>query len=217
MKKLLTFIVVMAWGAVASVAQAQDKKNYVIGSLGIYAASGGGSVYWDGPEWVVREKDDNYSYREVSSNYSAVGNERDNNKRLGVGYHLNQKLSLEFAYVDFGKIRFETKGGGPDIQYDLLSLDVYDVSAVYYKPLGQKAKLTFRGGINSYQWVDEDGKDVKSEDGDKSSGLGRLLGFGVEFGDIHVELRSYDLTLISSGIKFYSLPAVLSAGYKVRF
>ncbi len=206
MKKLTILMAIMTWGAVASVAQAQDKKNYVIGSLGVYAASGGASVHEEGPDG--------------SSEFdlSVVSNEIDNTKRLGYGHYLNEKLSLEFAFVDFGKIQFEIKNGRSDSEYFIYSLYVYDISAVYHKPLNEKAKLTFRGGFNSYQWVNEDGYAIISTNvNSKSSGTGQLLGIGVEFGDIHVELRSYDLTLISYGLDVYTLPTVLSVGYKARF
>ncbi len=208
-------MVVLAWGAVASVAQAQDKKFYVIGSLGIYAVSGDESV-------TMELSFTNSEYR-LKNEYSEDGQ----NLRLGFGAYINETLSLEFGYVDFGDINNESTSEivrcdsfcAVETTFSKLLLDVYDISAVYYKPLNEKVNLTFRGGITSYQWVDKDGKDIKEgvDDVKTASGTTPLLGIGAEFGDIHVELRRYDLTLTVGEYDYYTTPMVLSVGYKARF
>ncbi len=210
MKKLLTLMVVLAWGAVASVAQAQDKKNYIIGSLGVYASSGEKNVT-DYPSGDVHEHKGRLS-------------EDGNNFRIGFGSYVNQSLSLEFAIVDFGDFKGtdrDTDCNNGNCETTLseykAKLDVYDVSAVFYKPLNEKANLTFRGGFANYSWS-VNGRDIDNIDGINAADMTLLLGVGAEFGDIHVELRSYDLTYHVTGVgEYYTTPIVLSVGYKAHF
>ncbi len=211
MKKILALILVFGMGALASVAQAQEMKSYVILGYGVIASSGGATVtqpYIDGTV--------------VTTEYSEAGGYL----RLGYGYYLNETLSLEASYIDIaginGKVTVDdskcvniicfsgTAEGGVAV------LSTTEFAAVYYKPLNEKTNLTLRGGLVSYSWSGVD--DVELEGFKTTSGTTPVLGVGAEVGNWQFELLSYDFTLTDSeGDDIYTGPLILSAGYKFRF
>ncbi len=194
-------MVVLAWGAVASVAQAQDKKSYIVFGYGLVASSGGETV----------SKTDNFG-NVTTATYSEPGDYL----RLGYGYHLNESLSLELAHIDIAGINTEVMIGSSSIEGGYASLSTTEGSLVYYKPLNEKTKLTLRGGLVSYSWTPLG--EVDFTEFNKTSGTTLLLAVGAEKGNWQFELQSYDVTLTDNdGDNLYTGPMILSAGYKFRF
>ena len=199
MKKILALMVVFGMGAFASVAQAQDKKSYVILGYGAIAASGGETIENEGGS---------------TTEYTEAGGYL----RLGYGYYLNENLSLELSIIDIAGINQKTSFGAISVESGFATLSSTEFAAVYYKPLNEKTNLTLRGGLVSYSWASAEGEAV-SETGDAVySGTTPVLGVGIETGNWQFELAQYDFTLtLEDGTNVYTGPMVLSAGYKFRF
>ena len=161
----------------------------------------------------------NDSQPNIPSDFVATGRVEDESYgRLAYGNHVHQKLSIEFAQT---QIAFQEIFNFRYVTFpDFHSITLYEATGIYYVPISDNFKFTFRGGVGSYS--SDRTNDYRLAGAQQEfSGETALIGIGADFYNVHFEYRTYDLSYseVYKGeeYKLYDGVSIFTVGYKFRF
>ena len=147
--------------------------------------------------------------------------------RLTLGYQGDTAWAYELGQAELGSVTYKTAAdtityevgvGGESYTAATEAVEVKeevsttDISAIYHKPLNEMMDLTFRIGLASVTFTDDDD--------DTTTGDGLLYGIGLKVSNIRLEYQSYDIGLETEGTPSYIIydgASVISVGYQYNF
>ena len=209
----------------------QFKKHYIEIDGGLFLQSGADNdEYTRGARDIFADAFAENGRDDLDPNNAQATLEENGYLRLAYGKYVNEQFSVEFAStgisvkntVTFGDTDENSNDDNSINSVDNYSINILGISGIYYIPIGDGVNATFRGGIGSYRWLDENVQPVVEDGvGQQYSGGTTLIGFGADIQNVHFEYRLYNLTLIDTykgqEYQLYGTASVLTVGYKFRF